>query len=723
MWEKLAADIKINLLSSDLMPLKFLFFMLYAANTTLYPYLAVHLQSLGFGADEAAVVYAIIPLVSIMGPPVAGAIADKIGNFKLFFSVMVAVSGMVSLLLLVIPPVPIPPGLSLSLLTDHHESEHVGINALAERLPLEEIGHSVDAEYLQFIIITNQTGCDIWEEYQTTMDGFDKINIGSAEPKATANLTLILKHMNFSLIALTTHHPLFCPPDVPLRPLSQGAEALLPEILKDYNTSWLNLTANGSLASEDKEAWWRSGCEVKVPGLCEPHHADIIGAEALSFWTYLFARSLLNGAVNAAFALFEGATLSLLKEHKGDYGLQRLWGYMGSMVFTPFSGWLIDTMSHDPNTPDFRPAFYLFVGLQGLAGLVALSVDLKFKTPNEQVMKNIWNFLKNPEVNMLFVAMFLSGAFFGFLEAFLFWFLGDLGASRSLMGLTVTVGAAAAIPFLIFMSPIIRKFGHICVIAIGFFVYAIRFAGYASIYNPVTAMYFEALEGITIGLMLSAGMTYASELSTTKNVVSLQAISTTLHVGVGKGAGSLVGGYMYHHLGARKTFRLMTVASLLSAIIFFIFHIYIEHRNRLRLLNRAEEGDALIADEEEMIKLTDRKKKDPKKRKKSSRIWMRRSVIENGTVKYRWRVTMVDADTQTDPVVILDSVPVALPEDLPDGVDAGEKLGPDEPEGIQIEGVRTRFVEKKEPDGNKEKRDERLGEKRGESSKEKMEER
>lgn len=30
MWEKLLRDIKVNLLSSDLMPLKFLFFMLYA---------------------------------------------------------------------------------------------------------------------------------------------------------------------------------------------------------------------------------------------------------------------------------------------------------------------------------------------------------------------------------------------------------------------------------------------------------------------------------------------------------------------------------------------------------------------------------------------------------------------------------------------------------------------------------------------------------------------
>ncbi|KAG0723224.1 putative protein in type-1 retrotransposable element R1DM [Chionoecetes opilio] len=178
----------------------------------------------------------------------------------------------------------------------------------------------------------------------------------------------------------------------------------------------------------------------------------------------------------------------------GNKCLRRImgvWGYIGCMVFTPFSGWLIDTMSHDIQVPDysllihtftstFRPAFYLFVGLQGLAGLLALSVDLKFKTPCEHIIKNIWMLLHNPEVIMLLFAMTLSGAFFGFLEAFLFWFLGDLGASRSLMGLTVTMGAASALPFLIFMSPIVNKFGHIGVIAAGFLMYALRFAGKSS---------------------------------------------------------------------------------------------------------------------------------------------------------------------------------------------------------------------------------------------------
>ncbi|CAL4122727.1 unnamed protein product [Meganyctiphanes norvegica] len=571
MFEKFINDLRVNFLSYDLMPLKFLFFMMYAANMALVPFLAVHLQSLGFGADKAAVVYAIIPLVAILGPPIAGAIADKIGNFKIFFSFMVVASGGLALPLLLVPSVPHPPGLVLTLLTDN------SINELAEQLVLAEKGKMVDAEYLHFLLITNQTGCDIHEEYHTTMDGIKNVDIFSAEPKASTNITRILRKGNVTLLALTTHHPIACPNNT-RKILPNYAAALLPEILNDYNTTALNLTVEGNLANNSIDAWWKSGCSAAVPGLCIPHQKNLVQAEAFSFWSYLGVRTLLNVATNAGFTLFEGATLSMIKAHEGDYGLQRMWGYIGTMLLTPFSGWTIDYFSKRSEAADFRSAFYLFLGLQILAGLIALSVNLEFKSPSKRVLKNIYKFLTNFEVLMLLVACFLAGAFFGFLEAFLFWFLGDLGASRSLMGLTITTGAAVAVPFVIFSSYITERLGYANVIGLSFLMYSIRFAGYACISDPSHALYFESLEGITTGLLLTTTMMYAAELSTTESIVSLQALCATVHHGIGKGVGSLVGGYMYYHMGARKTFRMMTVYSMISSVGFFIYNLYLRQR-------------------------------------------------------------------------------------------------------------------------------------------------
>lgn len=47
-----------------------------------YPYLTIHMRELGINVEETAIMSAITPVVSILMPPIAGLIADKIGNFK-----------------------------------------------------------------------------------------------------------------------------------------------------------------------------------------------------------------------------------------------------------------------------------------------------------------------------------------------------------------------------------------------------------------------------------------------------------------------------------------------------------------------------------------------------------------------------------------------------------------------------------------------------------------
>lgn len=72
---------------------------------------------------------------------------------------------------------------------------------------------------------------------------------------------------------------------------------------------------------------------------------------------------------------------------------------------------------------------------------------------------------------------FLTGTAWGYIESFLFWLIQDLGGSRSLMGITITVGGIAGIPLLVLSGPIISKIGHANVLFIGFVFYAIRLCG------------------------------------------------------------------------------------------------------------------------------------------------------------------------------------------------------------------------------------------------------
>lgn len=43
------------------------------------------MRELGINVEEAAIMSAVIPVIGIIMPPLAGMIADKIGNFKVTF--------------------------------------------------------------------------------------------------------------------------------------------------------------------------------------------------------------------------------------------------------------------------------------------------------------------------------------------------------------------------------------------------------------------------------------------------------------------------------------------------------------------------------------------------------------------------------------------------------------------------------------------------------------
>lgn len=48
----------------------------------LYPYLTIHMRELGINVEETAIMSAVTPVISIVMPPLAGMLADKIGNYK-----------------------------------------------------------------------------------------------------------------------------------------------------------------------------------------------------------------------------------------------------------------------------------------------------------------------------------------------------------------------------------------------------------------------------------------------------------------------------------------------------------------------------------------------------------------------------------------------------------------------------------------------------------------
>lgn len=147
------------------------------------------------------------------------------------------------------------------------------------------------------------------------------------------------------------------------------------------------------------------------------------------------------------------------------------------------------------------------------------------------------------------------------------------------MGITITVGGIAGIPLLVLSGPIISKIGHANVLFIGFVFYAVRLCGYSLIYNPWLTLIFEALESVTSSLSFTAAVTYAAKLSTSTTDTSIQGLLGGLYYGVGKGSGSLIGGYLMKAFGTRPTYQIFAVISLVTGLIYFFFNaLYLKKR-------------------------------------------------------------------------------------------------------------------------------------------------
>lgn len=94
----------------------------------------------------------------------------------------------------------------------------------------------------------------------------------------------------------------------------------------------------------------RPQCVVRIDRseLCSNAALEEVFNPQLTFWLYMLFRFIFD-VLLGGLDLFVGASVALVSELGGDYGFQRMFGYIGIAVFSPISGVLIDEFSPDVN--------------------------------------------------------------------------------------------------------------------------------------------------------------------------------------------------------------------------------------------------------------------------------------------------------------------------------------------------------------------------------------
>ncbi|XP_038112525.1 major facilitator superfamily domain-containing protein 6 [Culex quinquefasciatus] len=292
-----------------------------------------------------------------------------------------------------------------------------------------------------------------------------------------------------------------------------------------------------------------------------------------TFWYYLLIRFFATTMLTATLTITDPIALTMIEQHGGDFGREKLYSSAGMAIFTPLTGLMIDYYSSGTGDTNYRPAFYTYDVLLGLSLISVVFLPVGHKQPSESIMQHLFKILRLPHVLMFIFFLFFLGAFWGFIESYLFVIMKEMGSPNYLLGLTYTVGTVASIPMMYLTGPITRWAGHVNLLVVAFMAHALRILGYSFIENPFWCFPIELNEAISCYFMWVVATTYCAVLAPNNLVATLIGVSGMVHFCLGKGVGSFVGGFLIAEHGTRLGFRYTGYIALVCGACYKLLHL------------------------------------------------------------------------------------------------------------------------------------------------------
>ena len=309
--------------------------------------------------------------------------------------------------------------------------------------------------------------------------------------------------------------------------------------------------------------------------------------EPIDTWhtfSYLFLIILIGNLFAApAQTMANTATLQALGDDTHKYGAQRCFGSIGWGLSAFVVGMLV-SMNHDRslackgmNDINYSPCFYAF----GILMLCSIVVAIPFKFRTESNVN-----VREPRAPLtqtcqlidcitlfIFFTVFVAGFTMGFIQTFLFWHLQTLHGTQQLFSIILAFNAVGEMIGFILSVKLISKYGHLNVLAMGMFAYAVRLTVYGVVKNPWLVLTVEFLKAFTSSAVWASAMSYIGDVSRVGSTLS--SIVHMLYWGIGYGGGGMLGGVLMEAVGAPTTFLGLAVISMTLVI----FILLINHLN------------------------------------------------------------------------------------------------------------------------------------------------
>ena len=222
--------------------------------------------------------------------------------------------------------------------------------------------------------------------------------------------------------------------------------------------------------------------------------------------------------------LADASLLEHLGEERRYYGKQRLWGSLGFGLSSFLVGVLLERSRHvvcgDQYT-DYMICFCVFALLMVMTLFISTTFKFQYKetdTKNATVLSALCNI----HYGSCLVAACFMGVGHGMSHSFLNWFLEDLGATKTLMGVAVICRSTMDLLTFFVAGSLIKAIGQIKIMICALISYGIAFTLYSLLTNPWWVLPIEMLVGCTYAASWSACTSYMAGALSSESVTTIQ---------------------------------------------------------------------------------------------------------------------------------------------------------------------------------------------------------
>ena len=581
------SDCKTDRVNKKTLQVRVIYFLYLAGTSSLRPYFPIYFRHVGLDETETGMITGMQPFVRFFSEPLWGGIADKFACHKFVLMTLVVLSTLFNASLC-----------SVSLIQNYVGENAPTRNGSGLRVSVHGFTNVASSCY-RVKISCNKEG----DRGKETLDlRFSDKEIKDVvtcccNPRCLASIRQHADTGQFEVPDLekTTAIPLLCkettkavhPTETKqLKRVLRGNRSMKvtekTKPVKDTSVTLRNCLCDvlfcGRQYSEEREpSRLVSDPSAGTKNSSAGTLIHVMGplSETDSFYILLCLSCLGQFFSGPILSIIDSSTMKILRnENQAKFGLQRLWGAIGFGLAGFLSGLAMDetkTLFAGANAAEassYMAAFFMYFGFEVLLILACSCFEVSQTDKAHFLFRHLRILLSRPSIITFLSVVLVMGISSGVINAFLFWYLEDLGASQLVVGLSIGVTCLSEVAVFSVAGKLIKCLGYAGVLYLCLVAFMARLVAYTFIVDPWYVLPVESLHGFTYAATWSVCVSYASLISPPEIATTIQGVVSGVHFGLGWGIGGMGGGIVYKVYGAKLLFEACAVLCGVAMLLF-----------------------------------------------------------------------------------------------------------------------------------------------------------